>query len=80
MSSLQTEFDTYQSHLQSMLAQHNGQYVVIKGDSVAHFSDTYERALDWAYEQFGLDDFFVKKVASDHDVVHFTRDLGPCHR
>ena len=80
MSSLQTEFDTYQSHLQSMLTHHNGEYVVIRGDSVAYFSDTYEHALDWAYEQFGLDEFFVKKVASNHDVVHFTRDLGPCHR
>lgn len=80
MAILQIEFNTYQSNLQNMLNQHNGQYVVIKGSRLAHFSETYEQALDWAYEKFGLDDFFVKKVASDHDVVHFTRDLGPCRR
>lgn len=79
MPSLQSAFDTYLALLPDMLAKHNGQYVVIKDDQVAHYSDTYEHALDWAYDAFGLEDFFVKKVASDKDVVHFTRDLGPCH-
>jgi hypothetical protein len=78
MSNLQTENQTYQAELQHMLGSHDGQYVVIKGSSLAHFSESYEQALSWAYEQFGLDTFFVKQVASDQGVAHFTRDLGPC--
>ncbi len=62
-----------------MLSQHDGAYVVIKGSELEHFSQSYEQALNWAYEAFGLDSFFVKKVAAlGKDVAHFTRDLGPC--
>ncbi len=79
MSTLQTEALTYQASLAENLKYHAGQYVVIQGALVAHFSLSYESALDWAYEHFGLDDhFFVKKVAEDQNVAHFTRDLGPC--
>jgi hypothetical protein len=78
MSTLATEFQTYQRQLSALLTQHNGQYVVIKGAELRHFSESYEQALDWAYEAFGLDSFFVKKVCSDEGVAHFTRDLGPC--
>lgn len=78
MSHLQTEFQTYQTQLPTMLSQHKGQYVVIKGSSLRHFSESYEQALSWAYETFGLDSFFVKKVAEDQEIAHFTRDLGPC--
>lgn len=80
MSTLQTEFQTYQSHLDSMLRKHSGQYVVIRGSQLEHFSDSYEKALEWAYDQFGLESFFVKKVAVDQDIAHFTRDLGPCRQ
>ena len=78
MSTFLTEAQTYQAHLPTMLDSHDGQYVVIKGSTLAHFSESYEQALSWAYDAFGLDTFFVKKVASDQDVAHFTRDLGPC--
>lgn len=79
MSTLQTESLTYQARLPQNLLHHAGEYVVIQGESVAHFAPSYESALDWAYEHFGLDHpFFVKMVAEDQNVAHFTRDLGPC--
>jgi hypothetical protein len=79
MSNLQIESQTYRARLAENLKQHLGQYVVIRGTDVAHFSQTYESALDWAYERFGLDEpFFVKLVDPDQNVAHFTRDLGPC--
>lgn len=79
MSTLQIEARTYLSSLAENLKAHAGQYVVIQGAQVAHFASSYETALDWAYEHFGLEDrFFVKKVAEDQNVAHFTRDLGPC--
>ena len=77
MSNLDREARCYDQQLPRMLEAHAGQYVIIKGDSPAHFSATYEEALDWGYDQFGLDDFFVKKVDRDADVAHFTRDQ-PC--
>ena len=61
-----------------MLDKHQGQYVVIKGSDLLHFSDSYETALTWAYDKLGLESFFVKKVDSEQTVAHFTRDLGPC--
>lgn len=79
MSSLQIEAKTYEARLQENLKNHAGQYVVILGTKVAHFSATYEEALDWAYDKFGSEgSFFVKLVAADQNVAHFTRDLGPC--
>ena len=78
MTSLDSELEDYNRHLPAIVKQHSGKYVVIKGSELKHFSDTYEEALDWAYGAFGLEHFFVKKVAPDHDVAHFTRDLGPC--
>lgn len=78
MVELQTELQTYRRQLPKMLDRHDGQYVVIKGEQAFHYSRTYEEALDWAYAEFGLDRFFVKKIAEDQDVAHFTRDLGPC--
>lgn len=78
MSELQAELNTYREQLPAMLNLHEGDYVVIKGDVPIHFSSTYAAALEWAYEHFGLERFFVKKIAQDQDVAHFTRDLGPC--
>jgi hypothetical protein len=78
MVELQQELQTYRDKLPAMLPAHNGHFVVIRGAQPVHFSLTYEEALTWAYEKFGLDQFFVKRVAEDHAVAHFTRDLGPC--
>jgi hypothetical protein len=79
LTTLHTEAQAYERTLPENLEHHAGQYVVIQGAKVAHFAGSYEAALDWAYEQFGLDaPFFVKLVATDHAAAHFTRDLGPC--
>lgn len=75
---LQTEFQTYCTKLPEMLVGHNGHYVVIRDQQPEQFFLTYEEALSWAYQRFGLNRFFVKKVTEDHATAHFTRDLGPC--
>ena len=72
------EFRAYEHELPRMLTKHEGDYVVIRGDKVAKYFGTYSEALTWAYETYGLEPFFVKRVSSDQNVVHFTRDLGPC--
>ena len=78
MIELQTELQAYRSGLANMVSQHDGEYVVIKGSRAVHFSPTYEAALDWAYAQYGLDHFFVKKVSEEGAVAHFTREVGSC--
>ncbi len=76
---LSIEHLAYKRHLGEMLKAHEGHFVVIKDAVLEHFSRSYEDALDWGYEHFGIDGaFFVKKVAQDGDVVHFSRDIGPC--
>jgi len=78
MVDAQLDLTAYRESLPAMLRSHDGDYVVIKAAEPVHFSPSYEAALQWGYQEFGLDDFFVKKVAHDQDVAHFARDLGPC--
>ena len=73
------ELLAYDAALPNLLPKHEGEFVVIKGSALVRYFNHYEAALSWAYEQFGLDAFFVKKVtATELSTVHFTRDLGPC--
>lgn len=78
MVELQEELQVYRNRLQFMVSQHNGEYVVIRGNHPVHFAATYASALDWAYDKFGLEHFFVKKVSEDEAVAHFSRDTGTC--
>ncbi|CAA2101355.1 hypothetical protein VVAX_01208 [Variovorax paradoxus] len=78
MVELRAELQTFWNRLPNMVSRHNGQYVVIKGAKVEHFDPTYEGALSWAYDKFGLEQFFVKKVSEEEAVAHFSRDVGPC--
>lgn len=75
---LQRELQTYQTRLPEMLASHNGEYVVIRDTQPVRFFPTYAEALSWAYDVYEFERFFVKKVAEEEAVAHFTRDLGPC--
>lgn len=73
-----TELKVYEAALPRLLQQHEGEYVVIKDENVLRFFPRYDDALQWAYETFGLDPFFVKRVANGgQNTVHFTRDVGP---
>jgi hypothetical protein len=78
MIELRTELDAFRTRLSHMAAQHNGEYVVIKDARPIYFSPTYESALTWAYDQFGLANFLVKKVSEEEAVAHFSRDIGSC--
>ena len=72
------ELLVYEDRLPKWLNDHEGEYVVIKGDDAAHFSPDLESALTWAYSEFGLDGFFVKQVEPQGGVVHLTRDVNLC--
>ncbi len=72
------ELIAYEAALPSLLQQHHHQYVVIRGTNLVNYFDSYEEAIDWAYEAFGLSPFFVKQVSEEENVAHYIRDLGTC--
>lgn len=72
------ELQTYEEYLPQLLKQHEGEYVVIRGADLLKYFSNYGEALQWAYAELGLEDFFVKRIFnSEQNTVHFTRDLGP---
>lgn len=75
----QEDFEAYEQALPELIARHNGEFAVIHGRVVRHLSQTYEAALTWGYERYGLQQsFLVQEVKQGGDVAYFTRDLGPC--
>jgi hypothetical protein len=53
---LEKEIATYQRKLVE-LVPHEGKFALIHGDDVAGFWDTYEDALQAAYQKFGMQPF-----------------------
>ena len=74
---LEKELETYQRERQKLLA-HEGKYVLIHGDTVEGFWDTYEDALQAGYNAHGLEHFLVKRIESVDRVHFFTRDISAC--
>ena len=72
MPGLDTELETYAAALPDMLKTGIGQFVVIRGDRVCQLLPTYEAALAWGYEAFGLESFLVKEVSAIEPVVHLS--------
>ncbi|MGV8825089.1 hypothetical protein [Methylibium petroleiphilum] len=77
MIKLDREFTAYQQRLPELLVTHPGSYVVIKGDTIVNFHNSYEEALDWAYDHFGLTQFFIKEITESRPVTHYTRAIRP---
>jgi len=75
MLSFQAEIDAFKKALPKLIEEHHeGQFVVLKSGNVAHISRTYQQALSWGYQQYGLDEeFFVKQVLEAPQVTHFRR-------
>jgi hypothetical protein len=76
---LEREMETYREKLPE-LVQHEGKYVLIRGDAVADVFATYEDALRQGYRAFGLDSFLVKQIHAVEPVKVITRVLTPALR
>src|SRR5260370_39819750 len=44
------------------IIKHAGKYVLIRGDSIVSYSQTYSEAVNKGYKLFGLDNFLVRQV------------------
>lgn len=74
---LELELKTYDQLLPS-LATAEGRWVAIVGERLLGVFETYEQALEAAYDVAGLGGFLVKRVAA-HERTHVvTRLIRPC--
>jgi hypothetical protein len=73
------ELGTFQVNLMELL-EHEGAFVVIKGEDIKGPFDTYDDALTGGYEAFGPVPFLIKQVhRPEAEPVHyFSRDLPLC--
>jgi hypothetical protein len=76
---LEKELETYKAKL-SELTEHEGKFVLIKGDDVAGVYTSYDDALQEGYEKFGLGPFLVKQIHALEQVQFISRFLDPCSR
>jgi hypothetical protein len=74
--SLDREVAYYKDHKEEFL-EHEGKYVVIHGEELAGFWETYEDALQVACREFGLEPFLIKKIEAK-EPKHYIRGLPVC--
>ncbi|MDH0493383.1 hypothetical protein [Comamonas aquatica] len=75
MSNLNTELNTYREKLPTLLGQ-IGKYAIVKGTEIVGVYDSYEDALKFGYNKFGLEPFLVKRIAPAEQISYFTRDFA----
>lgn len=71
-ASLDREQAVYETNLSRWLSDHEGEYVLIKGDQVDGFYDSRDEALTAGYSRFGIGPLFVKQVSPSEPVYHIS--------
>lgn len=74
--SLEQELATYHVRLPEW-KEHEGKFVLIKGQRVVDIFSSYEDALKAGYKEFGLEPFMVKQIAALEPVFYVTRQVLP---
>jgi hypothetical protein len=72
MTKLGTEIATYQAQRAKLVDEHNGEYVLIRGDKVIGFYKTEAEAFCVGYEKFLNEPFLVRAIAETETPVFFT--------
>ena len=65
---LQQEYDFFLAHLNEFMKTHLNEFVVIKGDKVIGFFNSYEKALRDGLQRLGDVPFFIKEVQEEKEV------------
>ncbi len=76
MKPLQKEIETYHAKKADMLRTHANKWVLIKGDEVVGFFESYPDALKTGYEKYKLSGFLVKQVLLVEPVLHAIRRIA----
>ena len=69
-ASLSREQAVYEANLSRWLSDHEGEYVLIKGDKVDGFHESRDEALTAGYSRFGIGPLFVKQVSPSEPIHH----------
>lgn len=75
---LEKELQTYNSKLQQLKAEHEGKFVLIRGDEVVDTFSSYDDAIKAGYAKFKLEPFLVKQVRALEQVQFISRLADPC--
>jgi hypothetical protein len=67
---LEQEYKYFLSHLEEFSKTHLNEFVVIKGEQLVGFFNSYEKALRDGLQRFGNVPFFIEEV-KEEEVVHY---------
>lgn len=72
------ELEIYKKNLTTWIEEGRGiKFVLIKGENVDGFYDTYDLALTAGYEKYKSPPFFVKQIAAIENVQFISRIIQP---
>lgn len=74
-ASLNREQAVYEANLSGWLPDHEGEYVLIKGDNIDGFYESRDEALSAGYARFGIGPLFVKQIWPSEPVNHIPNAL-----
>lgn len=73
---LDREYETYDRHRARLVAEHDGEFVVIKGDDVIGVWPTVHEALVEAGRRFPFQPVMVRRIASVDEVVTMSANVA----
>jgi hypothetical protein len=76
-TSLEKELETYKNKLPE-LKQHEGKFVLIKGEEIIDTFTSYEDAIKEGYKRFNLEPFLVKQIHAIEQIQFISRSIVPC--
>ena len=71
------ELDYFRRHRQDWEG-HEGEYILIKGETTVGFFPSYDEALSRGYEDFGMKPFLVKQISVAEHAFFISRNIEPC--
>jgi hypothetical protein len=69
---LERELKCYAANRERLVAQANGQFVLVRGFSIVSIFHTEEDAFKCAYDKFGDTPFLVRRIAAKDEVLNFS--------
>lgn len=72
---LAAELQTYERNFDSLMAAHEGKFVLIHGDRVLGAFDSQQDAITWGYHELGNVPFLVKQVTRFESPLSFVSHL-----
>jgi len=67
---LESERAVYDAHIGVWLQEHANRFVLIKGDLVVGFFNTYQEALIEGGRRFGLTSYLIRPVVAHQQEIH----------